>query len=71
MSPRLKKLIGTILILLWIPVYAFFAMGVAVHLLPHAGAVAAFLFYAIAGTLWAVPVGLLFPWMMREPKPQG
>jgi hypothetical protein len=71
MSPRIKKLIGTILILLWIPVYAFFAMGVAVHLLPHAGAVSAFLFYAIAGTLWAVPVGLLFPWMMREPKPQS
>ena len=71
MSPRIKKLIGTILILLWIPVYAFFAMGVAVHLLPHAGVVVAFLFYAIAGTLWAVPVGLLFPWMMREPKPLG
>jgi hypothetical protein len=71
MSPRIKKLIGTILILLWIPVYAFFAMGVAVHLLPHAGAMVAFLFYAIAGTLWAVPVGLLFPWMMREPKPQN
>ena len=68
MSPRIKKLIGTILMLLWLPVYAFFAMGVAVHLLPHAGAVAAFLYYAIAGTLWIVPVGLMFPWMFREPK---
>ncbi|HEY0300462.1 MAG TPA: DUF2842 domain-containing protein [Rhizomicrobium sp.] len=70
MSPRIKKLIGTILILLWIPVYAFFAMGVAAHVLPRAGGLAAFLFYAIAGTLWAVPVGMLFPWMMREPKPK-
>ncbi len=69
MSPRVKKLIGTILILLWIPVYAFVAMGVAAHMLPHANILSAFLFYAIAGTLWAVPVGMLFPWMMREPKP--
>jgi hypothetical protein len=71
MSPRIKKLIGTILILLWLPVYAFIAMGVAVHLLPHASGVAAFLFYAIAGTLWAVPVGMLFPWMLREAKPSN
>jgi Protein of unknown function (DUF2842) len=68
MSPRIKKLIGAVLILLWIPVYAFFAMGVAVHVLPHANGVTAFLFYAIAGLLWAVPIGLMFPWMFREPK---
>ncbi len=68
MTPRVKKLIGTILILLWVPVYAVLAIGVAAHLLPHAGAVATFLFYAVAGTLWAVPVGLMFPWMYREPK---
>ncbi len=51
MSPRIKKLIGTILILLWIPIYAFFAMGVAV--LPAAACrrCRGVLFYAIAGTL--------------------
>ncbi|HEY0105299.1 MAG TPA: DUF2842 domain-containing protein [Rhizomicrobium sp.] len=68
MTPRTKKLIGTVLILLWLPVYALIAMGVAAHLLPHASGVAAFFFYLIAGTFWAVPVGLLFPWMYREPK---
>ena len=68
MKPRIKKLIGTILILLWLPVYALFAAGIAAHYLPRAGGLGAFLFYAIAGTLWAVPVGLLFPWMYREPK---
>jgi len=70
MSPRIKKLIGTILILLWLPVYAVLAIGIAAHLLPHAGSASAFVFYALAGTLWAVPVGMLFPWMMREPKAQ-
>jgi len=65
MNPRVKKLIGTILILLWLPVYALLAIGVAAHLLPHASWYGALMFYAVAGTLWAVPVGALFPWMYR------
>lgn len=68
MTPRIKKLIGTILIFLWLPVYALLATGIAVHLLPRAGGFEAFVFYALAGTLWAVPVGLMFPWMFREPR---
>lgn len=68
MSPRIKKLIGAIVILIWPPVYAFLAMGVAVHVLPHANWLVALLFYILAGTLWAVPVGMMFPWMHREPK---
>jgi hypothetical protein len=67
MTPRTKKLIGTIVILIWLPVYAFTAMGVAVRVLPHAHWFIALLFYALAGTLWAVPIGLMFPWMHREP----
>ena len=66
MSPRVKKLIGTLLILLWLPVYALAAMGVGVHILPHAHWTVSVLYYALAGSLWAVPVGLLFPWMYRE-----
>ena len=68
MTPRIKKLIGTILILLWVPAYAVIVIGVAAHLLPHASWYAALIFYALAGTLWAVPVGALFPWMYREPR---
>lgn len=66
MSPHIKKLIGAVLIVIWIPVYALIAMAVAVHVLPHAGAVSQFVYYALAGTLWIVPIGLLLPWMHRE-----
>jgi len=67
MSVRFKKLIGTILTLVWIPIYALIAMGVGVRLLPHAAWYVALAYYALAGTLWIVPVGLLLPWMYREP----
>ncbi|MEI9992888.1 MAG: DUF2842 domain-containing protein [Rhizomicrobium sp.] len=68
MTVRVKKLIGTILILIWLPVYALLASGFAVLVLPRASGLAAFVFYAVAGLFWAVPVGLMFPWMFREPK---
>ncbi len=68
MSPRLKKLVGTIVMLVWIAVYALIAADVAVHVLPHAHWAVALLYYALAGTLWAVPIGLMFPWMHREAK---
>ena len=28
-------------------------------------------FYALAGTLWIVPIGLSLPWMYREPAPKA
>lgn len=67
LSPRLKKLIGTIITLIWLPIYALLAMAVAIRVLPGANGFVAFLYYAVAGTLWIVPIGLMLPWMHREP----
>jgi hypothetical protein len=66
MSPRIKKLIGTIVTLVWIVVYSGLVMGLAVRVLPHANGFLVFLFYALTGTLWIIPVGLMLPWMYRE-----
>jgi hypothetical protein len=68
MSPSIKKLIGTIVTLIWLPIYALVAMGVARHVLPNANWFVAFLYYALAGTLWTIPIGMMFPWMQREPN---
>ncbi|HWA29881.1 MAG TPA: DUF2842 domain-containing protein [Rhizomicrobium sp.] len=67
MSPRIKKLIGAVVMLVWIPVYAFVAMLVGIKILPHADGLTAFVYYAVAGVLWTVPIGLMLPWMNREP----
>jgi hypothetical protein len=68
MSPRTKKLIGTFGILVWVAVYTLIMMQVAVAVLPGAHALVQLVFYAVAGTVWIVPVGLLLPWMHREPR---
>ena len=54
--------------LVWIPIYALIAMGVGVRVLPHAHWIVTLLYYALAGTLWIIPIGLMLPWMNREPK---
>lgn len=66
MSPKIRKLIGTIVTLIWLPIYALLCMGVAVRVLPHAAWYVALLYYMLVGTLWIIPIGLMLPWMYRE-----
>jgi hypothetical protein len=66
MTPKIKKLIGTIVTLIWLPIYALICMGVAVRVLPHAVWYVTLLYYILAGTLWIIPIGLMLPWMYRE-----
>ena len=68
LTPSTKKLIGTILILIWVPIYALLAMRIAVSMLPGANPVVELLYYAIAGTAWIIPIGFMIPWMSREPQ---
>ncbi len=70
MNPRTKKFIGMTLMLIWLPLYALLAMRVGIAVLPEANGVMTFLYYALTGTLWIVPIGLMLPWMHREPKPK-
>ena len=66
LSPRSKKLIATLGLIVWLPVYALVAMRIGLAVLPDANAFLALLYYAVAGTAWIIPVGLLLPWMHRD-----
>jgi len=63
MSMRMKKFIGVFLLFGIIAVYALLVMKTAVAILPEAGGIATFLFYAVAGLAWVVPVRYLILWM--------
>ena len=65
MSPRLRKLIGTLLILVWLFFYTLFAMKLAVTVLPGAHWLAQLLFYMFAGIAWIIPPGFLIQWMSQ------
>ena len=63
MSMRWKKLIGLFALVGIIVVYALLVMRVAVAVLPQANGLVEFLFYAVAGLAWVVPVRYLIVWM--------
>jgi len=69
LTPHTKKLIVTVVILLWVPIYALLAMRVGVSILPDANPWVELLYYAVTGTAWILPIGLMLRWMNREPRP--
>ncbi|WP_420392143.1 DUF2842 domain-containing protein [Acuticoccus sp.] len=66
MDVRWKKLLGTVVTVLFLIVYAHAAMVLAVRLLPGTDGVTQLAYYFVAGLLWVVPVGALIKWMQRE-----
>jgi hypothetical protein len=67
MTRRTKTLIATILIIfLWLPVYAIFIAGLQWRVLPGAAWYVSLVFYALAGTLWIIPIGLSLKWMYND-----
>jgi hypothetical protein len=68
MGLRTRKLIGAVLLLVFIPAYAQLAVTVAVARLPGASIITHTLFFAIAGLLWVIPAGLIIRWMQKPPQ---
>mgnify|MGYP001765243810 CR=1 FL=1 len=65
MSRRLRKLIGTIIILLFVIIYALVVMALAQPILKGAGTLTQLAFYVVAGMAWILPIMPLIVWMER------
>jgi hypothetical protein len=67
MTPRIRKLIGAILLLVVIAVYSLLAMAAAVILqVNDAGKMAELIYYVTAGLLWVLPAGWIIKWMQQS-----
>lgn len=67
MTPRTRKLAGTIALITLITVYAFAALAVAVVLqVSNTSKLGELAFYVIAGLLWVLPAGVLIKWMQKS-----
>lgn len=65
MKRRTRKLIGAVLILVIVCVYALVAMAVAQGRLQDADKIWHYLYYAVAGMGWVLPVMPVIRWMER------
>ncbi|MER9074507.1 DUF2842 domain-containing protein [Mesorhizobium sp. M0904] len=71
MPIRLKKLIGSVLLVVLVVVYALVASIVAVAQLSQSGPLAHFIFFLLSGLLWVLPAMGIIKWLILEPRPKG
>ena len=64
--PRtVRKLIGAVLLLVFVPFYALVAMTIGAARLPGTSTLVQTAYFAVAGLIWVVPAGLIIKWMQR------
>ncbi|HSM39172.1 MAG TPA: DUF2842 domain-containing protein [Afifellaceae bacterium] len=68
MPQRLRKLIGTVVLVVFIIVYSLMAMTIAAAKLPGTSGLVQLVYYAVAGLLWAVPAAGLIWWMQKPDR---
>ena len=72
MPRRLRKLVGTIVMIVFVMVYALFAMALADSRVSQTSELLRALVYAVLGFAWVIPLLPLILWMERpDPDPPG
>ncbi|WP_457936457.1 DUF2842 domain-containing protein [Mesorhizobium sp. 10J20-29] len=70
MPIRLKKLIGTILLIVLVILYALIATTVAVARLSESGPLVHLAFFFFTGILWILPAMGIIKWLILPPRPK-
>ena len=65
MPTRTRKLIGTIVLLLFLAVYATVAAVIGSGRIVAAPQLVQFAFFVTTGLAWVIPAGMLIRWMQR------
>jgi len=65
MPQRLRKLVGTVVLVVFVSFYALAAMTLAAAKLPGTSGWVQLIFYVVAGFAWVLPVLPLIAWMQR------
>ena len=69
MPQRLRKLLGSIAIIVLVALYAVLATTIASAKLADAGGWAHLIYFLVTGLLWVVPAMFIIKWMLRPDKP--
>ncbi len=65
MRPRVKKLIGGLVLVVGLIVYSFIVLMIGQFRLAQSGPVVQLAFFAFFGLIWTVPAAILIRWMER------
>ena len=68
MPDRLRKLVGSVALVVFVCVYALTAMTIAAAKLPGTSGLTQLVYFVVAGLAWVLPAAALVAWMV---KPRG
>jgi hypothetical protein len=68
MRQRLRKLIGTIVLVAFVVLYALTAMTIAAAKLPGMSGWVQLAYFVGAGLAWVIPAGALIFWMQKPDR---
>jgi hypothetical protein len=71
MRQRLRKFIGTIVLVVFVCLYALTAMTLAAARLPGTSGWVQLAYFIVAGLAWVIPAGALVYWMQKPDRPAG
>jgi hypothetical protein len=70
MTIRTRKLVGTVVLMVFLAIYALLALAAAIVLqVNEASKLLELAYYFVAGLLWIIPAGLVIRWMGRPDEP--
>jgi hypothetical protein len=70
MRSRTRKLIGTTLLVIALPIYSLVVIGAAGAMLANASTLVLTVFFLVTGLIWVLPAMVLVSWMARtDPGP--
>ncbi len=61
---RIRKLLGMIVLVIFVIIYAFFAMIIG-SAMAEKNLVIQVVYFTIAGLIWVLPAGLIIKWMAK------
>ena len=65
MPQRIRKLVGTVIIVALVVIYALVATAIATAKLADAGGWAHLAYFLVTGLFWIVPAMFVIKWMLR------
>jgi membrane protein implicated in regulation of membrane protease activity len=68
MRQRVRKLFGTIVLVVFIAFYALAAMTIASAKLPGTPGWVQLVFFVVVGLLWVIPAAALVSWMQKPDR---
>ena len=63
MTSPLRRFVGSVVLVLFLLVYVFFAMAIGDVVVATKSGWVQFVYFVVAGLLWVLPAGVLVKWM--------